>query len=241
LPPGQAALIQTVSRNSKRCVVVVEGGSAVIMDPWKEMVQAILMAWYPGMEGGNALAAILFGEENPSGKLPVTFPAGPDQLPPFDNRAKEVEYGYYHGYRLFDREGMEPAFPFGFGLSYTTYRYANLVLTPREIGGSGTLRVSLEVTNVGAVAGREIIQVYVEYPHSGVDRPPKELKGFRSVHLEAGETASVDIEIEAGDLAYYDTASARWVIEEGEYTLCAGSSSREEDLTLRDTFRITAS
>ncbi len=127
------ALIEAVADANPRCIVVLEAGSAVLTSGWQDRVAAILVAWYPGMEGGNALAAILFGDENPSGKLPLTFPESNEQLPPFDKKAKSVEYGYYHGYRLFDREGYEPAFPFGFGLHYTEYAYSNLRLNAHEI------------------------------------------------------------------------------------------------------------
>ena len=239
LPARQVSLIEAVCTENDRCIVVVESGSAVIMEGWKDRVQAILMAWYPGMEGGNAIAAILFGDENPSGKLPVTFPQSNDQLPHFDKKAKSIEYGYYHGYRLFDKEGKKPAFPFGFGLSYTEYAYSNPRLSAKEMAKDGSLEVSVDVTNAGGTAGDEVAQLYIGYGGSKVDRPVKELKGFSRVHLEPGETKTLSFEIRAEDLAYYDVKSGTWRIEEIEYTVYVGPSSRKEDLILTETFKIS--
>jgi beta-glucosidase len=234
------ALIAAVAGATDKCVVVLEGGSAVLTAGWRDKVPAILMAWYPGMEGGNALAAILFGDENPSGKLPVTFPESNDQLPHFDKKAKSIEYGYYHGYRLFDKEGMEPAFSFGFGLHYAEYAYSDLRLSAQELDANGTLTVEADITNAGEMGGCDVVQLYVSCPASGVDRPVKELKGFTRVHTEPGETKTVTFEVEARDLAYYDTAAGDWKVEEGEYTVFIGSSSRAEDLHLRAAFTISS-
>jgi beta-glucosidase len=241
LPAEQVELIEAVSSVNKRCVVVVEGGSAVIMESWKDKVQAILMAWYPGMEGGHALAAILFGDQNPCGKLPLTFPRSSRQLPHFDKKARSMEYGYYHGYRLLDKEGQEPAFPFGFGLHYTTFAYSNLRLSAREINEDDGLRVLVDISNIGDMAGCEIAQLYVGYAASSLDRPVKELKGFARVHLDTGEKKTVAFEIMPSDLAYYDASSNSWQIEEMEYQVYVGSSSRWEDLVLRDAFRVRRS
>jgi beta-glucosidase len=239
LLPADVELIQAVSRETDRCVVVLEGGSAVLTSPWREGVQAILVAWYPGMEGGNALGAVLFGDENPSGKLPVTFPESNDQLPYFDKKAASIGYDYYHGYRLFDKEELEPAFPFGFGLHYTTYGYSDLRLSAGEIGPDGSIKVEADITNEGEMGGCEVVQIYVGCAGSSVDRPVKELKGFARVHTEPGETKTVSFEIRAADLAYYDVDAGRWVVEETEYTVYVGSSSRAEDLRLSGTFTIS--
>ena len=193
-------------------------------------IPAILMAWYPGMEGGNALADIIFGKVNPSAKLPCSFPASENQLPFFDKCATSIEYGYFHGYRLMDREGHAPAFPFGFGLSYTTYAYKNLQLDHDEIGIDGMLRVSVEVTNTGNVAGEEVVQSYVGYEGSRVERPLKELKGFARVHLDPGETRRVVFALTAAQLAYYDEQQASWIVEPITYTVYVGPSSRTEEL-----------
>jgi beta-glucosidase len=206
------------------------GGSAIITEAWRESVPAILMAWYPGMEGGNALADMLFGKANPCAKLPCVFPKSQSQLPYFDKNAKSIEYGYFHGYRLMDREGHTPAFPFGFGLSYTTYEYSNLQLDHEEINADGTLRASVEVTNTGDVAGEEVAQLYVGYEGSQVERPFKELKGFSKVHLAPGETRRVEFALAARQLAYYDEERTGWIVEPITCTVYAGPSSREEDL-----------
>ena len=239
LPAASERLVRTVAAATDRCVVVLEGGSAILTTRWQDDVPAILIAWYPGMEGGNGLAAILFGDENPSGKLPITFPETNDQLPFFDKKAKSIEYGYYHGYRLFDRERMEPAFPFGFGLHYTEYGYSNLRLSAQEIGRSGAIQVKADIANTGSMAGCEVVQLYIAYPVSAVDRPVKELKGFTRVHLEPGETKTASFEVKAEDLAYYDVDAGGWVVDEAEYIVYVGSSSRVEDLHLRGIFRVS--
>ncbi len=230
LPKDQEELVLAIAPEHKNCVVVLEGGSAITMERWRDKVPAILMAWYPGMEGGNAIADILFGEANPSGKLPCVFPKSTDQLPFFDNHAKEIEYGYYHGYRLFDKKGLEPAFAFGFGLSYTTYQYSNLRLDRAEIGRNGKLVASVDIKNAGTMAGEEIVQLYVGYNGSKVDRPVKDLKGFVKLALQPGETKTATIEVKAEDLAYYDVSQKAWEIEPIEYTVYVGPSSRQKDL-----------
>ena len=238
LPRGQDALIEAVAAESDRCVVVLEGGSAILVDSWQDEVEGILMAWYPGMEGGNAIAEVLFGEVNPSGRLPVTFPASNEQNPPFDKKAKSAEYGYYHGYRLFDKKDMRPAYAFGFGLSFTTFTYTNLRLSDESIGKTGKLLVEADVTNVGEVAGAAVAQLYVGYDGSKVDRPVRDLKGFARVELEPGQTATVSMELSAEDLAYYDADRGAWVVEKIDYPVYVGSSSREEDLHLRGKFAV---
>lgn len=238
LPPEQEELIRAVGDASKRSVVVLECGSAVTMESWKNDVDAILVAWYPGMEGGNAVARILFGDVNPSGKLPVTFPESEEQLPFFDNQADSIEYGYYHGYRLFDKKKLEPAFPFGFGLSCTTYSYENLRLDKNKAGPQDRVTAEFEVTNTGNKAGEEVAQLYIDYENSQVERPVKELKGFARVALEPGEKRTVSISVDAAGLAYYDVHSGTWLAEEIEYSVMVGSSSRNEDLTLRESFEI---
>jgi beta-glucosidase len=213
------------------------GGSAIITEAWREKVPAILMAWYAGMEGGNALADILFGKVNPCAKLPCVFPKSEDQLPFFDKHARSIGYGYFHGYRLMDKQGQTPAFPFGFGISYTTYAYDNLQLDQNEINPEGTLRVSVDITNTGNIAGEEIAQLYVGYDGSRVERPFKELKGFSKVYLTPGETKRVRFALAARQLAYYDELHSNWIVEPTQYTVYVGPSSRTQDL-LRAEFRI---
>jgi len=241
IPRDQAELIKTVAAENKRCIVVLVAGAAITMESWKERPQAILMAWYPGMEGGNAIADILFGEVNPSGKLPIVFPKSNDQLPHFDNKARSIEYGYYHGYRLFDKKGLEPAFPFGFGLSYTKFDYANLKLDKKEIGTNGRIRIEAKVTNVGRMRGDEIAQLYIGFKGSKIERPVKDLKGFRRLSLEPGETKSISFEVKAEDIAWYNPDAGRWEIEEIEYEVYVGSSSRPEDFHLSGAFRVSGS
>lgn len=238
LRKADVALIESVAAANERCVVVIQAGSAVLTAEWLDRVPAVLMAWYAGMEGGSALAAVLFGDENPSGKLPITFPESNGQLPHFDRKAGSVEYGYYHGYRLFDKEGLRPAFPFGFGLHYTEYGYSNLRLSADEMGVDGTLTVEADITNLGDMAGCEVVQLYVACPASGVDRPRKELKGFARVHVEPGETQAVSFALKAEDLSCYGEDAGEWRVEEGEYAVYVASSSREEDLHLGAAFRI---
>jgi len=232
----ETLIIKTASVNEK-CVVILEGGSSIIVENWKNKVPAILMAWYPGMEGGTAIGDVLFGDFNPQGKLPLVFPKSEEQLPFFDKNADSIEYGYYHGYKLMDKNGTEPAFPFGFGLSYTTYSYKNLCVDKDTITKDGELKIEVDITNTGNITGEEIVQVYIGYESSSVDRPVKELKGFGSVTLEPGEAKTFSIKLDAKDLAYYDVNSKKWVVENIKYELYVGSSSREEDL-LKTTFKI---
>lgn len=224
-------LILELSKAHPKCIVSIVGGSAVVMENWRESVPSILMSWYAGMEGGTALANILFGEVNPSGKLPFTIPVDENQLPPFDPFIKEIQYGYYHGYTLFDKENLEPAFPFGFGLSYTNYRYDNLNIINPSISGNESLVAEIEVTNTGSRAGEEVIQLYIGFENSGIDRPVKLLRGFQKVELQAGETQRVKFEIKAEELAWYNPETKGWQIEEIDYTVYVGSSSALADLS----------
>jgi len=196
------------------------------------------MAWYPGMEGGNALADIIFGDVNPSGKLPVTFHKNADQLPHFGNKDKVLKTDYYHGYRLFDKKGLDPEYPFGFGLSYTTYKYSGLKLDKKSVGKSGKVIAGVDVTNTGKVAGEEVVELYVGYKGSKVDRPVKELKGFTKVALKPGETKTVSLEVKPENLAYWDVDKNGWVIEEIEYVVYAGPCSSAKDL-LSDSFKVS--
>ncbi len=228
-PHDEALILQAVAANPKT-VVVLMGGSAIITEAWREKVPALLMAWYPGMEGGHALADILLGKANPSGKLPCAFPKSKSQLPFFDKRAKSVEYGYFHGYRLMDKQGEVPAFPFGFGLSYTIFAYKNLQIDRSEIGPDQALKVSVDVTNTGNVAGEDVVQLYAGYEGSRVERPIKELKRFSKVSLAPGQTRQVDFSLAARQLAYYDEQQARWIVEPLTHTVYVGPSSKAEDL-----------
>jgi len=206
------------------------------MGDWLPDVEALLMVWYPGQMGGHAVAGLLFGDANPSGKLPMTFPTGLAQLPPFDNQSLEVTYGYFHGYRYVDRNGETPQFPFGFGLSYTTFSIDNLHASQTEARAGDVVRFSVDVHNTGSAAGAEVIQLYVSYPGSAVERAERELKGFAKVVLEPGETQTVEIGVPVNDLAYYDTSEGGWALEGLAYEMHIGTSSR--DLPLSTTLTV---
>ena len=228
LRPEDEGLIQAIAAVNPRIVVVVMGGSAVMMEAWRARVPAILMLLYPGMEGGHALADILLGRANPSGKLPLVIPRRAEDLPFFDKDATEIEYDLWHGYRKLERDGNSPAFPFGFGLSYTSYRYANLKLAHNQLGPSETLKVSLDVSNTGAHAGEEVVQLYVSAIGSAVERAPKELKAFTRIALQPGETRTVQLSVPISRLAYYDETLADFVVEPLEYELFVGAHSLDQ-------------
>ena len=223
-------LINSLKDVTPHTVVTYIGGSAINMEDWKSGVPAILYAWYAGMEGGNALARILFGEVNPSGKLPFAIPVKETDLPEFDRYAETANYGYYHGYALFDKKGIETAYPFGFGLSYTSYAYEEPVIESADLTKQDTLRVSVNITNTGEVAGEEVIQMYVGFANSAVDRPVKLLRGFDKVLINPGEKITVDFDLPAEELAWYNPDIGSWEIEGMVYELYTGSSSSMEDL-----------
>ena len=241
LPGKDKQLIQAVGRQDTPGVVALVGSSAITMESWKDQVDAILMAWYPGMEGGNALADILFGQVNPSGKLPMAFCKSEKQLYPFDKKAKKANYDAYHGYRYFDREKLFPAFPFGFGLSYTDFAYARLRLDKNRVRLDGnpekTLTASVDITNAGERAGDEVVQLYVGYCGE-VSRPGRELKAFAKVSLEPGKTTTVRLEVRLKDLAYYNSDQQAWDVERCEYIVWVGPSSDPEQLTLSEKFTV---
>ncbi|MHA1257255.1 MAG: glycoside hydrolase family 3 C-terminal domain-containing protein, partial [Promethearchaeota archaeon] len=237
LKPNDITLIGEVAKVNSNVIVVMHSGGSIITESWRENVKAILMYWYGGMEGGNALGEILFGDVNPSAKNPCTFPKSEDQLPFFDRDAKKATYGFYHGYRFIDKQGYEPRYPFGFGLSYTTYSYSNIRLDKSETGTNGQVLISVDVKNTGNMAGDEIVQLYIGYKNSSVDRPVKELKGVGKVSLEPDEIKTVSIKLDVKDLAYYNVESKSWIVEKREYVVYIGRSSREVDL-LKACFKI---
>lgn len=220
------AVIRAVASVRSDAVVVLEGGGAITMGEWKDQVAAILMAYYPGMEGGTALGEILFGKVNPSGKLPFAIPADEGDLPKIDWNASEQEYGYFHGYTFLDKKGIRPLFPFGFGLSYTRFEVKNLQVWTE----GGRLFARAEVTNQGARKGAEVLQMYVGVPESCVERAVRALKDFRRVALERGETKSVTLSCPLEDLAWYDERQECFVVEEIRYDVYVGTSSGREDL-----------
>ena len=237
LHPEDETLIQAIAASNPRTVVAMMGGSAIITENWRGQVPAILMLWYPGMEGGHALADILLGKVNPSGKLPCVFAARSEDLPYYDMNAKAITYDLWHGYRKLERDGAVPAFPFGFGLSYTAFEFGDLRLSETSLGLGDTLIATLDVANDGPVAGDTVVQVYVAVPTSRVERASKELKAFKRVRLQSGETKTVQLDIPVQDLAYYDEQSG-WTVEPTSYTLIVGQHSLD-DRALRAEFKIT--
>ncbi len=229
-------LIGAVAGVNPNTVVVYVGGSAIDMAPWEDKIPAILFAWYNGMEGGNALAHILYGEVNPSGKLPFSIARNAGDYPFFNPYTMKIEYGYYHGYTLFDKKEIEVAYPFGHGLSYTTFDYDSLVVETIDVDKK-TVKVRAQVSNTGKVMGEEVVQLYVGFANSEIDRPVKLLKGFDKIAIESGESRTVEFQIDLEELAWYDPESKTWKIEEMEYEVFVGPSSNEDTL-LKSTFSI---
>ena len=230
LKARDVTVIQAAARANPRCVVALVGGSVYTIEEWKNDVPSIVMAWYFGMEGGRALARVLFGDVNPSGKMPLTTPRNESQLPFFDEFADVIDYGPYHGYTLFDRKDEEPAFPFGYGLSYTKYSYANLTVLTPSVPADGTVEVTVDVTNAGTHAGEEVVQLYVGFDGSKVERPVKLLRAFKKVALAPGETKKVSLSVHVEDLAWYDVGTQSWKVEPMTYGVFVGPSSRRADL-----------
>jgi beta-glucosidase len=228
-------LIHAVAAANPRTVVAVMAGSAVITEAWRKRVPAILMLWYPGMEGGNAFADVLLGRVNPGGRLPCTFPRRAADLPYFDKKATRISYDLWHGYRKLARDGRKAAFPLGYGLGYTDFEYSNLRLVRSELGEAGTLVAHVDVTNTGPRAGDEVVQLYVGARHSRVERAPHELKAFRRVSIEAGQTRSVRLELPVRELAYFEDGG--WVVEPTTYQVVVGRHA--EDAGLSGSFTVS--
>jgi len=234
LPEGQDELIRAVALANPNTVVVLINGTPVAM-PWLDEVPAVVEAYYPGQEGGSAIARILFGDVNPSGKLPETFPKRLQDNPshgffPGGKRTVSYEEGIYVGYRHYDTRGVEPLFPFGHGLSYTEFGYSNLGTKQRADEGIG---VSLDVKNKGEIAGAEVVQLYVRDIEASADRPVKELKAFAKIELPPGETKQVQLFLEPDAFAFFDPLQKKWIVEPGEFELLVGSSSGDIRLTDR--------
>ena len=235
LPPGQAAVIQAVAKLNPRTVVILNAGGSVETASWIDQVPALLDAFYPGQAGGTALAEILFGKTNPSGKLVFSWEKKWEDSPTHDTYpTKENGYkntyteGVFVGYRGYDARNIEPLFPFGFGLSYTTFVYSNLQVTP---GANGDLAATFSMKNTGKIAGDEVAQVYITPPSSPTPRPVRELKGFARISLQPGETKAVTVSIRKSDLAYWDPGTRKWTIPPGNYSAQVGPSSRDLPLT----------
>jgi beta-glucosidase len=255
LPWGQEALIKAVAGANSRTIVTLTGGGGVDMRNWLGKVPALLHAWYPGQEGGTAVAEVLFGKHNPEGKLPVSFDRSLEEnpsaayyypvegadtslhvaennKPPVDYVIPHVKYGdkLMVGYRYWTTTGKHPLFPFGFGLSYTTFSFANLQVPATAASGS-TIPVSFDVTNTGSVAGAEVAQLYVSDPSTKVTRPERELKGFDKVRLAPGETKHVTLNLDARAFSYWDEAAHKWTIDPGKFVIRVGDSSESTPLS----------
>jgi beta-glucosidase len=239
LPYGQDELIQKIVAANPRTIVVLLGTPAQ-MDAWVDRVPAVLQAWYMGMEGGNALAAILFGDVNPSGKLPCTIAKRLEDSPahaldayPGQNGVEIYKEGLLVGYRWYDTKKIGPQFPFGYGLSYTTFKYSNLGLINSDGAGGTIVTAQFQIENTGKVAGAEVAELYVHERKPALFRPEKELKGFKRVFLQPGETETVAIPLDKTAFAYYDPDKKSWVAQKDHFSILVGSSSRDIRLSTK--------
>ncbi len=234
LPLDQIELINKTVRENPKTIVVLINGSPIAMEDWIDNVPSVIEAWYGGMEAGNAIANVLFGDVTPSGKLTMTFPKKLSDSSahvskrtfPGDDKVFYDE-GIFVGYRHFDTKDIEPLFPFGHGLSYTTFAYENVIINKEYVRGDDKFIVSVDIVNSGKRSGAEVVQLYVQDIESSVERPLKELKGFKKVNLNPGEKTNVVFELEKSDLSFYDDVSGKWKVEEGLFSILIGSSSRD--------------
>ena len=231
LPYAQDKVIEALAEVNPNLAVVIISGNAVAM-PWVDKVNAIVEGWFIGSQMGNALADVIFGKVNPSGKLPFTFPAklednGAHALGAYDPQDLSVEYkeGIYVGYRWAEKQNIRPLFAFGHGLSYTDFTYGEAKCSKSSVKAGSDVKVSIDVTNSGKVAGKEVVQLYIGDEESSLERPVKELKGFRKISLEPGETKTVTFDIEPDMLKFFDDAKHEWVLEPGRFTVYVGSAS----------------
>jgi beta-glucosidase len=233
LPAGQDELIAAVEKANPHTIVVLNTGDPVTMTKWIDTTPALLDMWYGGQEGGHALAAILFGDANPSGKLPVSLPKKFEDSPayghyPGENLKVDYAEGIYVGYRYYDTKKVEPQFPFGFGLSYTTFEYSDLKLNGIEFAGkNGLWDFTVNVRNTGNRAGAEVVEVYVHDGHSKIDRPVHELKAFDRVELKPGETKTVQFSLQNPAFSYWSPEKKDWVLDPGTFEVQVGASSRD--------------
>jgi beta-glucosidase len=244
LPGGQDELIQQISAINKNTIVVLTAGGNVDMTRWIDSVPALLEAWYPGQEGGNALAQLLFGDYSPSGKLPASFERRWEDNPTFHNYypaagEHHVKYaeGLFLGYRYFDRSETKPLFAFGHGLSYSTFAYSDISVTPKVGDSNAPVSVSFEVKNTGKRAAAEIAEVYVGDSHASVPRPVKELKNFAKVNLQPGESQRVTLTLDRRAFSYYDVNKKDWSAEPGNFTILVGAAS--DDIRLQGKYTLT--
>jgi len=241
LPEDQRILIDKVLEVNKNTLIVLNNATPVLMNTWIDRAPAIIEAFYPGQEGGRALADIIFGDINPSGKLPITFPkkwedSAVYETYPGKKEIAEYKEGIFVGYRHFDKYDIEPLFPFGFGLSYTTYDYQDLTLSASEISATDTVTINLTVKNTGSRVGDEIVQLYLRDVEASVEREVKSLKGFTRISLKPGESKKATFTLDQSHLSFYDEKKQKWVAEDGEFEVLVGSSSR--DIRLSGKFQL---
>jgi len=241
LPPSHNRLIEAIADKQPNTVVVLTNGSAVAM-PWADSVPAIVEAWLGGQAGAGAVADVVFGKVNPSGKLAETFPVRLEDTPAFLNfpaEDGEVLYGerVFVGYRYYDKRKIDPLFPFGHGLSYTEFSYSNLEVSSERITDKDSLRVTVTVTNSGELPGKEVVQLYVKDEEASVQRPEKELRGFHKLELAPGESRQVEFVLSKRDFSFYSTRHGHWIAESGDFQLLVGASSRDIRLRHRVTLQ----
>lgn len=216
--------IKAIAPLNPNCVVTLIGGSMIMTEEWDEDVPAILYGWYAGMEGGNALARVLFGDVNPSGKLPFTIPHSTDDLPYFSSTDEEITYDLYHGYSLLDKNGTSAAYAFGHGLSYSTFTLSGLSADKND----DVITLTVSVQNTGDRAGAEVVQAYINAPGQTIELQKKLLKAFQKVWLEAGESRNITLTIPLDELRYYCLDDTAWKLESGDHGLIVGNSSNDE-------------
>lgn len=236
LPNDQDTVIQEIARANQNTIVVLATGSPVMMDAWLASVRGVLETWFAGEQAGNAIADVLLGATNPSGKLPMTFPQRWEDCSAFASYKKEdgrttYSDGIYVGYRHFERQGIKPLFPFGYGLSYTTFHYSDLTLSSRELAADGRLTVRFALENQGHVSGAETAQLYIKSPSTAIDHPEKELKRFQKVTLQPGERKIITFELDEKAFRFFDPNKKAWSTEAGEFAVLIGSSSAHIELT----------
>jgi beta-glucosidase len=229
LPSDQDELIMKIAEANPNVVVVIQAGSPIVMNRWIEKVKGVVDAWFPGTEGGNAIADVLIGNYNPSGKIPITFPKRWEDCSAFKTYKMEEQItryddGIFVGYRHFDKNNIEPLYPFGYGLSFTTFEYSNLSISSKA---KNSFEVSFTIKNTGKVDGAEVTQLYVGQQNPKVERAAKELKGFKRVDLKAGESLKVKLLLKDEDFAYYDESIHGWKVDPGKYDVMIGASSRD--------------
>jgi beta-glucosidase len=242
LPEKQVEVLEAVSAVNDNIITVLHSGAQVLMTDWLAKTDALLEAWYPGQECGTVITDILFGDVSPSGKLPMTFMNRWEDHSAFGNypgENGEVHYkeGIYVGYRHFDKNNIEPLYPFGYGLSYTVFEYSDIVLAHSQLQSDDTLTVNVTVKNTGNHAGAEVVQLYIQDLVCSVERPVKELKGFERVVLHPGQSENVVINVDKSALSFFDENEQAWVAEPGYFKAMVGSSSRDIRLSAEFEYR----